>query len=132
MKQQRFSHSDLVLQRIDRRTLDFESRLNEMQQSLNTLLRRQGREEKELMAFADDLKAKLDALNSKVGSLTTVAGSAEALLNGLTSMIADLKAQLLNSGVDPALLVPLDAANDAIDARTAELAASVAANTPAA
>jgi hypothetical protein len=99
---------------------------------VNLSLRRQSREERELMSFSDDLKARLDTLTANVTTMTSAVDGAEALVNGLVATITDLKSQLANAGVDPTLLISLDQASGAISAKAAELAAAVTANTTAA
>ena len=64
----------------------------------------------------------LDTLTQKVEESTTVQQSAIELLNGLSAQIVDLKD-------DP---VALQALADNLSSKSSELAAAVAANTPAA
>jgi hypothetical protein len=73
-----------------------------------------------------DIQAKLDALAARVAAENTVIGSAETLLQGLSAQIAALK----STTTDPAVLAAIDNVTSGIDAKTAELAASIRANTP--
>jgi chromosome segregation ATPase len=68
------------------------------------------------------MSVQLDTLAAEVTEMTTVVDSAVALLNGLSAQIVALKD-------DPARLLALAAD---LDAKANELAAAVAANTPAA
>jgi Flp pilus assembly pilin Flp len=71
------------------------------------------------------------ALTTSVTNNTTVIGSVEQLLTNLTALIADLKTQLANAGVDPAIIAQVQALQTALDTKDAELAAAVVTNTPA-
>lgn len=82
---------------------------------LREMLRAISTTEAKLMATLDDVQAAVTAED-------TVIGSAETLLQGLS-------AQLAAAGTDPAKLAALQSD---ITAKTSELAAAVAANTPAA
>jgi len=68
------------------------------------------------------MTAELDTLTAKVEETTTIEQSAIELLNGLSAQIASLKD-------DPA---KLQALSDSLSSKSAELAAAIAANTPAA
>jgi septal ring factor EnvC (AmiA/AmiB activator) len=67
------------------------------------------------------MSAALDRLTTEVSETATVVDSAIALISGLADQIRALQ-------TDPAALAALA---DALDAKQAELAAAVAANTPA-
>jgi len=88
------------------------------------------------MAGVADIKAKLDDLTAKVTAEETVIDSVVTLLNGLSAMIADLKAQLAAAGGDPAAIQAvvdgLDALGGKVDADKQKLADAATANTPAA
>ncbi len=76
------------------------------------------------MAAIDDVLAQAEAAaraNSEADD------AAEALLIAISKMIADLKA----AGTDPATIARIQALADALNARAAQLAAAVVANTPA-
>ncbi len=76
------------------------------------------------MAAIDDVMAQAEAAaraNSEADD------AAEALLIAISKMIADLKA----AGTDPATIARIQALADALNARAAQLAAAVVANTPA-
>lgn len=77
------------------------------------------------------LSDKIDELTAKVAAETTVEQSAITLLQGLSATIADLKNQLQNAGVDPALLQKLADLETTIDTRKQALADAITANTPA-
>jgi chromosome segregation ATPase len=77
------------------------------------------------------LSDKIDELTTKVTAETTVEQAAITLLQGLSAQIADLKTQLQNAGVDPALLQKLTDLGSTIDARKQALADAIVANTPA-
>ena len=76
------------------------------------------------------LKELVDGLSAKVAANTTVIGSVEQLLTNIAAVIADLKTQLQNAGVDPAILTQIDALQKTLDTDDAGLAAAVLANTP--
>lgn len=78
------------------------------------------------------LSDKIDELTAKVTAETTVEQAAITLLQGLSAEIADLKAQLQNAGVDPALLQKLADLGTTIDVRKQALADAITQNTPAA
>lgn len=78
------------------------------------------------------LSDKIDELTAKVTAETTVEQAAITLLQGLSAEIADLKSQLQNAGVDPALLQKLTDLGTTIDTRKQVLADAITANTPAA
>lgn len=67
----------------------------------------------------------LDNLVTEVSETTTVQASAVTLLNGLSAIIADIRAQLAAQGIDNETLNTL-ATN--LDTSTNDLAAAVAAN----
>lgn len=70
----------------------------------------------------------VDTLVTEVSETVTVQGSAIALLNGLSAIITDVKAQLAAAGIDNATLNQL---STDLDTNTNALAAAVTANTPA-
>lgn len=70
----------------------------------------------------------LDNLVTEVSETTTVQASAVTLLNGLSAVITDVRAQLAAQGIDNATLNNLSAN---LDTSTNDLAAAVSANTPA-
>lgn len=70
----------------------------------------------------------LDTLVSEVSETTTVQASAVTLLNGLSAIITDVKAQLAAQGIDNETLNNLSAS---LDTSTNDLATAVSANTPA-
>ncbi len=77
-----------------------------------------------IMSAIDDVLAQAEAAaraNSEADD------AAEALLVAISKMIADLKA----TGTDPATIARIQALADALNARAAQLAAAVVANTPA-
>lgn len=69
----------------------------------------------------------LDALVQEVTETETVQASAVALLNGLSAIVTDIKAQLAAQGIDNATLNQL---KTNLDTSTTALADAVAANTP--
>lgn len=69
----------------------------------------------------------LDALVTEVSETTTVQASAVTLLNGLSAVITDIKAQLAAQGIDNQTLNDLSAN---LDSSTNDLAAAISANTP--
>lgn len=91
-----------------------------------------------LMATVADVKTAIDNVVAKTTSEETTLNSAMTLLNGLSAIIADLKAQLAAAlaSADPAALqAAVDAVNALgvkIDADKQALANAVVANTPAA
>jgi len=89
---------------------------------LRSMASTQATMEKKLMSISDDIAA----LQTAVTSENTVIGSAETLLAGLNQQLMDLAAQ-----VDPTTAAKIQSLTQAINAKTSELAAAVAANTPA-
>jgi ABC-type transporter Mla subunit MlaD len=91
-----------------------------------------------IMAGVADIKASVDALSAKVTEEETVIDSVVTLLNGLSAMIADLKAQLAAAiaNNDPAAIQAvadsLAALSTKVDADKQKLADAATANTPAA
>ena len=85
-----------------------------------------------IMATVAELKAALDTLSAKVAAETDVVQSVETLLQGLTTMIADLRAQLAAAGVPQAILDQVAALSTAVDGMSTQLAKDVTDNTPAA
>lgn len=89
------------------------------------------------MTGVADIKAKLDDLAARIAALESVEDSVVALLNGLTAIIADLKAQLATAiaNNDPAALQAvvdgLDALSSKVDADKQKLGDAASANTPA-
>ena len=82
------------------------------------------REGVQIMALQDTI----NQLTADVTAQRTVVDGAITLLNGLTTMIADLKGQV----TDPAAIAALDSLDAAIKSSSTDLANAVAANTPAA
>lgn len=78
------------------------------------------------------LDDKLDELSASVEAETETDASVIALLTGLTQQIVDLRNELSNAGATPEQLAKLDALIAANNAKRAELADAVLANTPAA
>jgi peptidoglycan hydrolase CwlO-like protein len=85
--------------------------LDRIEQKVNQLLKGQQK-----------MAGELDTLTASVSNATTVEQSAIDLINGLAAQIASLKN-------DPAALQAL---SDSLNAKSADLAAAVTANTPAA
>jgi hypothetical protein len=79
-----------------------------------------------------DVEARLATLTTNVANLTAVDTSAKALIDGFSAQLQAAIDAAKASGVDAAELASFDDLNAALSAKTAELAASVAANTPAA
>lgn len=75
-----------------------------------------------------DIQASLDALAAKVTEIDTVVESNDALLNGLSAIIAGLQ----STTTDPETLQRITDLSSAVEATRAKLAAAVVANTPAA
>jgi peptidoglycan hydrolase CwlO-like protein len=74
----------------------------------------------------EKIMSKLDDLASQVAATETVMGSAVALIQGFSGELADLRAELAAAGVSTATVDNLRAD---LAAKTATLAAAVAANT---
>jgi|SRR5882757_4866039 len=75
-----------------------------------------------------DVSAKLDDLRQKVAAETAVNQGAVTLLNGLSAQIAALR----STTTDPTVLAAIDDLAAGVSQQTADLAAAVIANTPAA
>lgn len=76
-----------------------------------------------------DLSDKIDALIQQVAAENDVITGAETLLKTLND---ELQAAISNPGNDPALVQKIQNVIDTVTAKQSELAAAVAANTPAA
>ena len=81
------------------------------------------------MAALDD---KIAALTAQVTNDTTVEGSAKKLIDGFAAQLAAAVAAAAAAGATPAQLDQLTQLGAALDSASADLAASVAANTVAA
>ena len=81
------------------------------------------------MAALDD---KITALQAEVTANTTVEQSAVALLNGLSTQLAAAIQAAKDAGATAAQLQSLTDLNTALNKNDTDLAAAVAANTPAA
>lgn len=79
-----------------------------------------------------EMAAVLDALQAQVTRNNDVIASAVLLINGLADRIASAVAAAIANGATAAELAPVQAEIDAMKAKDDELAASIAANTPAA
>ena len=79
------------------------------------------------MAQIDD---EITTLTADVAAQATVITSAETLLSGISTTIANAVAQALAAGATPEQLSALTAASKAIEAQTSGLAAAVAAAGP--
>lgn len=90
-----------------------------------TKLTQMGQQELTKMAVIDDA---VTALNAKVTAEGDVITSAETLLTNLSQMLKDA----LAGGVSQATIDQVNSIAASIDAKSSELAAAVAANTPAA
>lgn len=114
-------HSELLarLDGLSDQTTDVFTKLSDQIAAMTRAILTQGGG---LAMTLDDIKAKVDAEN-------TVIDSAVALLGGLSAKITELAGEVAAAGQDPA---KLQALADEIDAKSAELAAAVTANTPAA
>lgn len=95
--------------------------LDEMSKKLDLIL---NKEDKIMSAMTDALDQA--EINAKANS--DADDSAEKLLIALSAQIADLK----TNSTDPATVTRITALSDALKARSAQLGAAVAANTPAA
>lgn len=98
---------------------------------IERLLQIVARQGVETMSTSAEIQAAIDASNAATAAQTSVVQSAVTALNGITQRINDAVAafQVANPGVDVSSLV---AATAAEQANTNDLAAAVAANTPAA
>lgn len=85
-------------------------------------------EQQEIITLTE-LEDKVTALETKVAAEGDVITSAETLLTSINQMLKDA---LAGGGSPAAVVARVQALADSVDAKTAELAASVAANTPAA
>jgi ABC-type transporter Mla subunit MlaD len=74
----------------------------------------------------------LDGLAAQVTNITTVAGSAKALIDGFGARLQAAVDAAVAGGATAEELAPVQAEVDALSAAATDLAASVAANTPAA
>lgn len=99
---------------------------------LRTVLQAINALRQELRTAMSELSDKIAALQASVNAETDVITSAEALLAGLKTSLDDALAKLAAAGVQPADLQALTDLSASIDAKKTELAAAVAANTPAA
>ena len=81
------------------------------------------------MAALDD---KIAALTAEVANNTSVEKSAAALINGFAKQLADAVAAAQAAGATPAQLQSLTDLSTSLAANDSDLAAAVAANTPAA
>lgn len=81
------------------------------------------------MAALDDA---ITALTAQVNANTTVIGSAKALISGFAAQLAAAVASAQAAGASPAQLAELTALQNTIEQNDNDLAAAVAANTPAA
>lgn len=77
-------------------------------------------------------QAAVEALTADVANLTTVEQSAVAAINGLAAQLAAAIASASDKGATDAQLAALNDLHTAITGDASELAAAVAANTPAA
>lgn len=94
---------------------------------------------KTIQEFQADMQARLDKNAADIAANTTLVGSVKVLLDGQSASIKALRDELeaaKNAGGDASVLEPLIARFDAQiaenEARQADLAAAVVANTPAA
>jgi hypothetical protein len=83
------------------------------------------------MAGPDFDKA-LSDLGDQVNATTTVEASAKALIDGQAAQLADVKAQLKAAGVSDVQMQSLSNYIGSLKSASDDLAADVAANTPAA
>jgi hypothetical protein len=77
------------------------------------------------------LQDAINALAAQVEQNTTVIGSVEQLVGNLAALIASLKQQLIDAGVDPAIIAQVQAIQTKLETDDSALAALVVANTPA-
>jgi hypothetical protein len=100
-------------------------------------------ENKKMSQAVDNLTQMVADLTEAVTAETTVVTSAVTLINGFATTLTDIKAQLdaaiaalqanqVDTTAIEAIAANVLAEHDAVEASTAELAAAVAANTPAA
>jgi|SRR6185437_12627305 len=101
-----------------------DKKLDNIQTSLDNLTKLVQREAIQMAAIDD----KIAALQQKVNDEGDVITSSETLLGNLSQMLKDA----LAGGVSQATLDAVDAIANQVDAKKSELAAAVAANTPAA
>jgi hypothetical protein len=73
----------------------------------------------ELVTHVTDLKT---AVSSGMSQITTVAQNVAVALDGLAALIADLRTQLANQGVDQATLDKITAAETSVDQIKTDLA----------
>ncbi len=97
-------------------------RLDRIETIVNKILTLQGVQ----MAAAADLEAKIATLTTDVATMTNAQTAAVTLLNGLSALIAGLKAGV----TDPAQLAAIDALSTQVATNASTLAAAVTANTP--
>lgn len=95
---------------------------------LPLILRANIHEENQMTALSDAIAK----LQSDVAAESSVVDSAEALLVGIKAALDKAIADAANAGASPADLQALSDLSASVGAKTAELSASVAANTPAA
>ena len=88
--------------------------------------------EKLMNTTADSLSAEISGLQADVANDTTVVGSAVTLIQGLATQLAAALAAATNAGATPDQLAALNALQTDINTNASNLAAAVAANTPAA
>jgi len=88
--------------------------------------------ERKLDTFMAALDDKIAALQAEVANNTTVEKSAVTLLQGLSSQLAAAIAAAANAGATPAQLQALTDLQTALNTNDTDLAAAIAANTPAA
>lgn len=81
----------------------------------------------EVKKMATDVQAGLDKLTADVAQLTSVDQSAVALISGFAAQLAAAVAAAQSAGATAAQLQSFDDLSAGIEARTAELAAAVAA-----
>lgn len=74
----------------------------------------------------------LDALSAQITKATDVETSAEALITGISTRIADAVAAAVQNGATAEQLKPVSDLGTALDAESDKLQAAITANTPAA
>lgn len=97
-------------------------RLDRIETAISILTAETGK----LIMAAADLQAEIVTLQANVAADTSAETSAITLLNGLSAMIAALKAGV----TDPTQLAAIDTLSKTVSSNAAALAAAVVANTP--
>ena len=93
---------------------------------VNLLLRRQQREETEIMSNIDELKAALDSATAQAAQTEGVEASALIALQAIQTQVANLTAQLENAGIPPELVAQAQALTQGLADATVPLAAAIA------